>query len=124
MVPSFVPWLMVVTGVALGVSYVLRAFRVGLNADAFTAVVRKLLDAANADRVIKLTRAAPDSPLAAAARAAVVACARGLPQGDPAADYRRAGDLSSDHVLAPVRAAWDAAFEALARPVRVARYAA
>jgi hypothetical protein len=121
---SFIPWLMVVAGVALGVSYVLRALRVSLNADAFTPVVRKLLEAANAERVVKLTRAAPDSPLAAATRAAVEVCARGVPQGDPAADYRSAGDLSPEHVLAPVRAAWDDAFEALARPVRVARYVA
>lgn len=124
MPPPFLPWLLVVAGVALGISYVLRAFRVSLNADAFTAVVRKLLDAANADRVVKLTRAAPDSPLAAATRAAVEVCARGLPQGDPAADYRSAGDLSPERVIAPARAAWNAAFEALARPVRVARYVA
>lgn len=124
MAPTSLPWILLVAGAALGVSYVLRALRASLDADAFVAVVRKLLDAPNVDRAAKLCRAAPDSPLAAAAGAAVAACARGLSQGDPAADYRSAGDLSAEHVLAPVRAAWDGAFEALARPVRVARYSA
>jgi len=123
MAPSFLPWLLLVAGLALGVSYVLRVLRASLNVDAFVAVVRRLL-AADPDRALRLTRAAPESPLAVATGAALVACARGVAHDDPSADYRSAGDLSSERVLAPARAAWDAAFETLARPLRVARYVA
>ncbi|MBK6531912.1 MAG: hypothetical protein IPF99_20595 [Deltaproteobacteria bacterium] len=121
---SWLPWLLVAAGAALGAPYLLRVLRASLNAEAFTAVVRKLLDARNADRAVKLTRAASDSPLAAATRAAILACGQGVAQTDASADYRSAGDLSPERVLAPVRARYDEAFEAQAAPVRYARYAA
>lgn len=121
---SWLPWLLVAAGAALGAPYLLRVLRASLNAEAFTAVVRKLLDARNADRAVKLTRAASDSPLASATRAAILACDRGVAQSDPSADYRSAGDLSPERVLAPVRARYDEAFEAQAAPLRAARYAA
>lgn len=121
---SWLPWLLVAAGAALGAPYLLRVLRASLNAEAFTAVVRKLLDARNADRAVKLTRAASDSPLASATRAAILACGQGVAQTDASADYRSAGDLSPERVLAPVRARYDEAFEAQAAPVRYARYAA
>lgn len=120
----WLPWLLILAGAVLSAPYLLRVLRAGLNAEAFTAVVRKLLDARNADRAVKLTRAASDSPLASATRAAILACERGVAQTDPSADYRSAGDLSPERVLAPVRARYDEAFEAQAAPLRSARYVA
>lgn len=124
LLPIWIPWMLFLVGAALGAPYVVRVFGAGINAPAFTAVVNKLLAAGNADRALKLCLAAGRVvPLAVATRAAIVACGRGITH-DPAADYRSAGDLSSERVRAPVRAAYDEAFEALASPVRVARYLA
>lgn len=122
--PIWIPWMLFLVGAALGAPYAVRVFGAGINAAAFAAVVNKLLAAGNADRALKLCAAAGGAaPLAVATRAAIVACGRGITH-DPSADYRSAGDLSPERVLAPVRAAYEEAFEALASPIRVTRYLA
>ncbi len=122
--PVWIPWSLLVLGATLGAAYVVRIFGASINAAVFAMVVRKLLAAGNVDRLLKLCRAADGAPVAAAVHAAVVVCGKGMAQNNPAADYRSAGDLSPERVLAPVRAAYDAAFSASASPIRSARYAA
>lgn len=121
--PIWIPWALVALGAALSALYVRRVLVASINAAAFASVIRKLLDAGNADRALRLCLSVDEAPVAAATRAAVLACRRGV-RHDPAADYRSAGDLSPERVLAPVRDDYDAAFVALAAPVRRARYAA
>ncbi len=122
--PVWIPWPLLVVGATLGAVYVFRVIGASINAAVFAMVVRKLLAAANVDRTLKLCRAASPAPVAAAVHAAVVACGKGIAHDHSAADYRSAGDLSPERVLAPVRAAYDAAFAASASRVRYARYAA
>ena len=121
--PIWIPWVLVIVGAMLGAPYVWRVVWAGINDVAFTTVIRKLLAAGDAERAVKLCLAADRVPVAAATRAAILACGRGV-RHDPGADYRSAGDLSPERVLAPVRAAHDAAFEAFAAPLRLARYVA
>lgn len=121
--PIWIPWALVALGAALSALYVRRVLSASINAAAFASVMRRLLSEGNADRALKLCLVVSEAPLAAATRAAILACRRGV-RHDPAADYRSAGDLSPERVLAPVRADYDAAFDAPAAPVRRARYAA
>ncbi len=115
------PWLVFAAGALLAGVYVLRVLRASLNVAALGDVLRKLLDAGDADRAIKLTLAAPRSPHCAAARAAIEACRAGAPQPDPSSNYRDAGDPSPERLLAPVRARYDEAYAEAARPLRSAR---
>lgn len=120
----WVPWFTLIVGALLAAVYLVQALRRSLNTDALAVVMRKLLIARNLDRALKLCSAAPDAPHLAAVRAALEACRIGVPQGDPDAGYRDATVLTSERVLAPVRAAYDAAFEALFRSLRLTRIAA
>lgn len=124
MQPEVLPWtvwLAIALGALPGAMYLLRALRAHLHADALAAALRRLLAAGNAERALKLTRAAPGSPLTEAARAAIEQCLQGIPQNDPTQSYRDAGDLSPERVLAAVRRRYDAAFDEAARPVRSLR---
>lgn len=122
--PAWIPWLTLVVGALLASIYVLQAFRRSLNTEALAAGMHKLLAARDLDRAFKLCSVAPDSPHLAAVRAALDTCRKGAPQGDPDAGYRDPNVLSSERVLAPVRDAYDLAFDAVVRPFRLARVAA
>lgn len=122
--PAWAPWLTLFVGAVLATIYVLQAFRRSLNTDAVATAMRKLLVARNLDRALKLCSVAPEAPHLAAVRAALEACRVGVPQGESDAGYRDVAVLTSERVLAPVRSAYDLAFDAVVRPLRLARVAA
>lgn len=121
--PLWIPWLLALAGAAPGVWYLTRTFGAALHVPAFVDVLRKLFAAGNIDRALKLTHAAGRIPIGVATRAAIHACGRGVTH-DASADYRSAGDLSPERVLAPVRRDYDAAFLEAAAPLRRARFVA
>src|SRR5205085_2378434 len=121
--PSLVlPLLALALGALLGGLYALRVFRANVNADELASVLHRLFRAGNVDRALKLTHAGPHLPHLAAVRAAIEACREGLPQDEPSSGYRDAGDASPERALRTVRARYDAAFDQVARPVRLARF--
>lgn len=123
-IPLWVLWLTLALGALLAAKYVFEAFFRAINAEAVASVMLRLLAARELDRALKLCSVSPRAPHLAALRAAIEACMMGAAQGDGDTGYRDAPVLTSERVLAPVREAFELAFDAVARPIVAARITA
>lgn len=104
----------------LGVSWVVRVFGANINEEMFVRMVQKLIAANNASRAVKLTKAAPKSPLAAATRAGILASAARDEEAMARVGYRGSHDPKPEVFLQKIRAPFDEAFDATAAPLRSA----
>ncbi len=123
-IPLWVLWLTLAVGAPLAARYVVAAFRREINTDALIPEMRRLLEARQLDRALKLCGAYPRTPHLVALRSAIEVCVKGVTQGEAHTGYRDAPVLTSERVLAPVREAFELSFDAIARPLITARIAA
>lgn len=121
-------WLVVTAALLIGAlltgTWVVRVLSVSIDRVAFASVLKRFLEGDVPGRALRLAESAPGAPLAAAVRAALIACRdRIAAPAHGQSDYRSGGiDDSPEAVLTRLRAAYDRAFDettALLRRPRV-----
>lgn len=119
--PAWTAIALLVAGAACGLPWVVRVFGASVQDRILADVLRKLFEARDVSRAMKLLRAVGEVPVGQAARAALVACAEAEPAALLRAGYRGGAEPEAQDVLAPVRARYDEAFDRAMRRIRMAR---
>ncbi|MDI1450297.1 hypothetical protein [Polyangium sp. 6x1] len=105
-------------GLAFGASWVVRAQSRSIDADLFASVVRKLLEADNLPRVLKLMNAGLPMPACVATKAALLAAVRmGSSQSAARRGYRGGPNAVLAPVLPEIARDYDEAFRKAAAPL-------
>ncbi|UQA59792.1 FHA domain-containing protein [Polyangium aurulentum] len=119
-IPFWLPTALLGAGVLLGARWAVLVLDASVNEKVLGKVLRKLLEAGDVVRALRLTNASA-APLSSATKAAVLACFTER-DGDRAhAGYRGGAEVAPERILAPVRARYDEVFRQATARLRSAR---